>query len=168
MNKLTIYLDMDDVVADWQGHVEQMLDYKFAKDERLPDGKWRRLKDNQRLYSELPLREGAVELVKFVTDYADATGSQVFFLSAIPKGNDMPWAPQDKVFWAQRYFPRIPVFLGPYANEKQMHCRNPGDILIDDRGSNCEEWIAVGGRAHQYKEWPECKAWLEETLGFLK
>ena len=168
MNKLTIYLDMDDVVADWQGHVEQMLNYKFAKDERLPDGKWKRLKDNQRLYSELPLRKGANELVKFVTDYADATGSYVYFLSAIPKGNDMPWAPQDKVFWAQRYFPRIPVFLGPYANEKQMHCRNAGDILIDDRRSNCEEWIARGGRAHQYKEWPECKTWLEETLGISK
>jgi hypothetical protein len=46
-----------------------------------------------------------------------------------------------------------------------MHCRNPGDILIDDRRSNCEEWIAVGGAAHQYKEWPECKVWLENMLG---
>jgi 5'(3')-deoxyribonucleotidase len=162
---MNIYLDMDDVVADWQGHVESMLDYKFAKDDRLPDNKWRQLKDNQRLYSELPLRAGAVELVEWVTAYADRTGAYVFFLSAIPRGNDMPWAPQDKVFWAQRYFPRIPVFLGPYAHEKKMHCRSPGDILIDDRLSNCEEWIAAGGRAHQYKEWPECKVWLEETLG---
>jgi 5'(3')-deoxyribonucleotidase len=155
---------MDDVVADWQGHVEQMLDYKFAKDERLPDGKWRRLKDNQRLYSELPVRKGAVELVNWVTDYADATGSQVFFLSAIPKGNDMPWAPQDKVFWGQEYFPDIPVFLGPYAHQKYMHVRNPGDILIDDRRSNCEEWERAGGRAHIYKDWFVCKKWLEDTL----
>ena len=162
---MIIYLDMDDVVADWQGYVEAMLDYKFGKDERLPDEKWKQLKECQRLYSELPVRKGANELVKFVSDYADSTGSQVFFLSAIPKGNDMPWAPQDKVFWAQRYFPRIPVFLGPYANEKHMHCRNSGDILIDDRLSNCEEWIAAGGRSHQYKEWPECKLWLEQTLG---
>lgn len=165
---MNIYLDMDDVVADWQGHVEAMLDYKFRKDERLPDTKWKRLKDNQRLYSELPVRKGAVELVDWVTAYADQTSSKVYFLSAIPKGNDMPWAPQDKIFWAQRHFPRIPVFLGPYANEKHMHCRNPGDVLIDDRRSNCEEWIAKGGLAHQYTEWPECEQWLIKTLGELK
>ena len=63
---MNIYLDMDDVVADWQGYVEEMLDHKFAKDERLPDGKWRRLKDNQRLYSQLPVRVGAVELVEIL------------------------------------------------------------------------------------------------------
>ena len=113
------------------------------------------------------MRRGAHELVDWVTDYADVTGDRVFFLTAIPKHNDMPWAPQDKIFWAQRYFPRIPVFLGPYASDKYMHCRSPEDILIDDRPSNCTEWRAAGGRAHLYKEWPECKEWLEKTLGAL-
>lgn len=162
---MNIYLDMDDVVADWFGYARAYLKEPLFKDgDILPDETWRRLKDDQRMYSNLPVKEGAYELVEWVTNYADNTGSQVFFLSAIPKGNDMPWAPQDKVFWAQRYFPRIPVFLGPYSHDKWVRCQ-PGDILIDDRRSNCEDWERAGGRAHIYRSWPDCKAWLESILG---
>jgi hypothetical protein len=162
---MNIYLDMDDVVADWFGYAREYLKEPLFKDgDILPDETWRRLKDDQRMYSNLPVKEGAYELVEWVTNYADNTGSQVFFLSAIPKGNDMPWAPQDKVFWAQRYFPRIPVFLGPYSYDKWVRCQ-PGDILIDDRRSNCEDWERAGGRAHIYRTWPDCKAWLESILG---
>lgn len=162
---MNIYLDMDDVVADWMGYARDYLKVPVFKDgDRLPDATWRRLKDDQRMYSKLPIKEGAEDLVNFVLDYKDETGCGVYFLSAIPKGNDMPWAVQDKVFWAQRHFPHIPVFLGPYSHEKHMHCREPGDILIDDRTSNCEEWIAAGGHAHIYRTWPNCKVWLEQVL----
>jgi len=163
---MNIYLDMDDVVADWFGYARAYLKEPFFKDgDLLPETTWRRLKDDQRMYSKLPIKEGAHELVKWVTDYKTKTNCGLYFLSAIPKGNDMPWAPQDKVFWAFENFPHIPVFLGPYSYEKHMHCRNVGDILIDDRTSNCEEWIQAGGRAHIYKDWPNCKTWLEKTLG---
>lgn len=162
---MNIYLDMDDVVADWFGYAREYLNEPLFKDgDILPDETWRRLKDDQRMYSKLPVKEGAYDLVEWVSNYADKTGGRVFFLSAIPKGNDMPWAPQDKVFWAQRYFPRIPVFLGPYSHDKWVRCQ-PGDILIDDRRSNCEDWERAGGKAHMYRQWPECKVWLEATLG---
>jgi 5'(3')-deoxyribonucleotidase len=68
------------------------------------------------------------------------------FLTAVPKGNDVPWAFNDKVQWAQSYFPSIPVFFGPFSKDKHVHCR-PGDILIDDRLSNIEEWRAASGIA---------------------
>jgi len=129
----------------------------------LPDQEWRTLKDDQRMYSKLQLKEGAYDLVDWCRSYCKETGSGLFFLSAIPHGNDMPWAVQDKVFWGQEYFPDIPVFLGPYSHQKFMHCK-PGDILIDDRTSNCEEWIRAGGRAHIYRNWFDCKQWLETTL----
>lgn len=162
---LTIYLDMDDVVADWMGYARAYLrEPNWQDGEMLPDTTWRRLKDDQRMYSKLPLKEGAYNLVDWCRSYAKTEGADLFFLSAIPHGNDMPWAVQDKVFWAQEYFPDIPVFLGPYSHQKFMHCRNPGDILIDDRKSNCEEWIRAGGRAHVYRSWPECRLWLMETL----
>jgi hypothetical protein len=162
---LTIYLDMDDVVADWMGYARAYLKVPaWREGEMLPDTTWRRLKDDQRMYSKLPLKEGAYNLVDWCRSYCKAEGAELRFLSAIPHGNDMPWAVQDKVFWGQEYFPDIPVFLGPYSHQKFMHCK-PGDILIDDRTSNCEEWIRAGGRAHVYRSWPECRAWLMETLG---
>jgi hypothetical protein len=164
---MNIYLDMDDVVADWMGYARAYLKQpQWKEGEMLPDTTWRRLKDDQRMYSKLPLKEGAHELVDWVTDYANKNNCGLFFLSAIPHGNDMPWAPQDKVFWAQQHFPHIPVFLGPYSHDKWVRCK-PGDILIDDRKVNCDEWTRAEGRAHQYKAWPECKVWLEQTLGQL-
>ena len=162
---MNIYLDMDDVVADWFGFARSYLRQPFFKDgDKLPEETWRRLKDAQRMYRDLEVKEGADELVEWVTDYKELTGCGLYFLTAIPKNNDVPWAVQDKVFWAQKYFPHIPVFIGPYSYEKHMHCRSPGDILIDDRTSNCVEWTNAGGRSHIYKNWPDCKVWLEQTL----
>lgn len=161
---MNIYLDMDDVVADWMGYAKTYLNEPaWELGTMLPDAKWNTLKDDQRMYSKLPLKAGAKDLVKWVTEYANDNNVGLFFLSAIPHSNDMPWAVQDKVFWGQQHFPHIPVFLGPYSHEKFMHCE-PGDILIDDRRSNCEEWERAGGRAHIYRNWEECKEWLEETL----
>ena len=166
---MNIYLDMDDVVADWIGYAQAF----FKRPDlgtpgtMIPQEEWEKLRTQQRMYRDLKVREGAKSLVAWLTWYQTANpGTNLYFLSAIPHNNDMPWAVQDKVFWAQKHFPNIPVFIGPYSHEKYMHCREPGDILIDDRTSNCEEWRREGGLAHEYREWPECKAWLEQTLNF--
>ena len=163
---MIIYLDMDEVVADWFGYVSNALGKTWAQGiERIPREDWDRLKDsNPRVYRDLPLKQDAMELVRWVLTYAHKNPEvEVRFLSAVPAGNDMPWAFQDKVWWAHQYFPGIPVFLGPYSKDKQHHCQ-PGDILIDDRWSNIESWLAAGGHGHQYKNWPDCKQWLEKLL----
>jgi hypothetical protein len=64
----------------------------------------------------------------------------------VPKANDISWAFYDKVIWAQTNFPGIPVMFGPYSKDKWKHCLT-GDILIDDRSSNIDEWRAAGGIA---------------------
>jgi 5'(3')-deoxyribonucleotidase len=164
---MIIYLDMDDVVADWRTAAEEFLQLKFPNGDqwaRIPDEKWQELKRNSRFYRDLPLKEDAGLLVDFCLRVKEhGLVEDVRFLSAIPHNNDMPWSIQDKVFWAHEHFRGIPVFLGPYSHDKQTHCQ-PGDILIDDRTSNCEEWIAAGGRAHIYRTWGPCKEWLEELL----
>lgn len=164
---MNIYLDMDDVVADWMGYARSYLKIQWAEGEMVPDQQWRRLKDDQRMYSKLPLKEGAIELVNWVTEYTDKHPEvELFFLTAVPHNNDMPWAFVDKVWWAKYHFPHIPVFFGPYSHDKWVRCQQ-GDILIDDRRSNNEEWIRAGGRAHLYRNWQDCKIWLEQELGPL-
>ncbi len=164
---MNIYLDMDDVVADWMGYARSYLKIQWAEGEMVPDNQWRRLKDDQRMYRNLPLKEGAHELVNWCREYSKKTGCGLYFLTAVPHNNDMPWSFQDKVFWAQEHFPGIPVFFGPYSHDKWVRCESPDDILIDDRRSNNEEWRRQGGRAFLYKNWPECKLWLEAHLGSL-
>lgn len=161
---MNIYIDMDEVVADW---LSAAIAYVGGWDQtlaRLPPEQWERLRNHKRIYRELSIKPGGQELVNWVLNY-QAKHDNVFvaFLTAVPGGNDVAWAFQDKVHWANFHFPGVPVFFGPYSIDKQSHC-TPGDILIDDRFSNCEEWRARGGIAHQYKTWESCKLWLEETL----
>ena len=156
---MKIYIDMDDVVADWHGAAEQFLKMRWSKDnERIPQADWDRIKRNSRFYRDLPVMPDAKELC-LVED--------VGFLSAIPRNNDMPWAIQDKVHWANKHFPGIPVFLGPYSTDKWQHCRQ-GDLLIDDRTDNCQQWEKVQGVAHIYRNWLACEVWLEKHVGVRK
>lgn len=162
---MNIYLDMDDVVANWLGRAQEVLKMRWQEGERIPQNEWNKLKQDFRFYRSLPLKEGATELVQWCKDYVEAhPGTGLFFLTALPHDYSVPYAAQDKVWWANDHFPGIPVFFGPFSHDKWRYCKNPDDILIDDRISNCSEWRSAGGKAFVYRQWPECKEWLEETL----
>jgi 5'(3')-deoxyribonucleotidase len=66
----------------------------------------------------------------------------------------VPWAFNDKVYWARNYFATIPVMFGPFSKDKHQHCQ-PGDILIDDRRSNIEEWRVSGGIGILHKDYED-------------
>lgn len=162
---MIIYLDIDDVVADWYGAAQEFLQLKYnERQERIPEEDWQRLKAHSRFYRHLPLKAGAVQLVAACERLvSQRRADEVRFLTALPRNDDMPWAVNDKVYWARDHFPTIPVFIGPYSSDKWRHCQ-PGDILIDDRTDNCEQWIKAGGLAHVYRSWPECQTWLEKVF----
>jgi 5'(3')-deoxyribonucleotidase len=151
MTRNTFYLDMDGVCADWDRAAEAFLgiptrlnpingNYTVTPEE------WERLKSAGHFYRNLPLMPGVDQLVDLARAYRDRLGWRLFFLTAIPSKNDVPEAFSDKVLWAQEHFPDIEVHFGPYAVDKYQHCR-PGDILVDDRLSNCESWREAGGLA---------------------
>lgn len=159
---MNIYLDMDDVVADWMKTAKEIVKRNWNYGERIPDDDWKKLQAKQHFYRNLPKKEGADELVQYCRDIV-STGraDRVTFLTALPHDYTMPYAASDKVWWAHERYPDIPVFFGPFSYDKWRHCK-PGDILIDDRTSNCAEWIEAGGQAHIYRDWPTCRAWLQE------
>lgn len=165
---MIIYLDMDDVVADWWSYAQDFLKlrWNFEDNYRIPQKEWNKLKNDSRFYLNLPLKEGAHELVQYCRDLVSAgKADKIFFLTALPHDYSMPYAANDKVLWAQQHFPDIPVFIGPFSHDKWRHC-SEGDMLIDDRHTNCQEWQAAGGVAHIYKNWPECKEWLDNELNW--
>jgi 5'(3')-deoxyribonucleotidase len=148
-NKMkTIYLDMDDVVADFKAYAISLL-RKKSEDERWESTEWTKLKHNPRLYRDLNKTPAADVLVDACRTLCKQHQWQLKFLTAVPRNNDVHWAFYDKVIWAQQHFPDIPVMFGPYSKDKQVHCQ-PGDILIDDRTINCEDWRAAGGIAIQH------------------
>jgi hypothetical protein len=161
---MIIYLDMDDVVADWMIHAKKIVNRDWNYGERIPESDWAKVKADTRFYRDLPLKAGAHDLVQYCRDLvSNGSATGLAFLTALPHDYSVPFAAMDKVFWADKRFPGIPVFIGPYSHDKWRHCK-PGDILIDDRHSNCAEWRSAGGYAHEYRTWEECKEWLIATL----
>jgi 5'(3')-deoxyribonucleotidase len=141
----TIYLDMDGVVADFDEYAARTLGIPPSQGV-YPDAIWQQLAQNPRIYRDLIPTPYANTLYQECVKFCLANNFEWRFLTAVPKGNDIKFAFHDKVEWAQKYFPGVPVFFGPFSKDKHQHCR-PGDILIDDRYSNIEEWRAAGGIA---------------------
>ena len=159
-----LYIDLDDVVADWVTEAFTYLNQTYESGYRIPAADWDRLVQHKRFYKDLALLPGAKELVDWAKQYTQKHNMHLAFLTAIPCDNDVPYAIYDKVRWADKHFPGIPVFFGPYSFDKHMHC-SLNDVLIDDRTSNCLEWRQAGGIAHQYTDWENCKKWIRSTLG---
>jgi len=141
-----IYLDMDGVVADFRSYATGKIGTSPAVGDLYPDQDWQRLRDNPHLFLQLPLMARANELVNIARKYRDQLGWELMFLTAIPHNNDLPWAFHDKAEWARLHFTDISVHFGPYSSDKHLHC-SEGDILVDDRLSNCQEWATAGGIA---------------------
>jgi 5'-nucleotidase len=140
----TIFLDMDGVVADFDAAAKAIIGYSHPANQRWPDAEWARIRQHQRFYRDLPLMPDAERLVAAVLTLADVHDYDVKFLTAIPRDNDFPWSFQDKMEWKQRYFGDIPIWFGPYSHDKRQWSK-PGEILIDDRRVNIEEWSEAGG-----------------------
>ena len=140
----TLYLDMDGVVADWETAIADILGYKLIEGDRWPDQDWRKIIQFQRVYRDIPLLPWALEFVDEAGKIARAANYAVKFLTAVPRRNDFPYAFEDKVHWANKHFPTIPVWFGPYSQDKQKRAA-PGQVLVDDRMTNINEWIAQNG-----------------------
>ena len=141
------YLDMDGVVADWVSNAADLIGRRITDPSvRYSDVEWERLRSDPHIFRHLPLMPRCLELVDMARQYRDVLGWELNFLTAIPHNNDVPWTFHDKFLWVQERFPDIPVHFGPYSEDKHEHC-TAGDILVDDRWDNCEQWRAAGGIA---------------------
>jgi len=148
----TIYLDMDGVLADFNTAARQYLNASKQDEQdaeqngRWPERSWHRLVDAPHFYRHLPKMPLADELVKLALRFRDELGWTVKILTAIPTKNEVPDVFQDKFDWIAEYYPGIRICFGPYSTDKYKHAQ-PGDILVDDRESNCREWNDAGAVA---------------------
>ena len=103
----TLYLDMDGVVADFDEYSARTLGVPPSAG-IYPDEIWYKLASNARLYRDLIPTTYANQLVYQCEQFCNKKHYDLKFLSAVPKGNDVPWAFYDKVYWARHHFE--PVF----------------------------------------------------------
>ena len=107
----TIFLDMDGVVADFDGYAEPIVGFRTPGGVRYDQEGWAKISANQRVYRDLPEMQDADRLVKEVCQLAKEHHMDVRFLTAIPRQNDVPWVFWDKIKWIESRWPDIPVWL---------------------------------------------------------
>lgn len=141
----SIYIDMDGVVADFDKLVSTLLGRKIGWGVAdITSEEWESISKIDNLYYKLDLIPESTMMVALCKSFS--TRFDVSFLTALPRQSTMISARRDKIDWANKYFPGIPVNFGPYSADKQKWC-TPGDILIDDKPENVEQWTKKSGVA---------------------
>ena len=119
MKSKVVYVDMDNVLVDFQSGVELI-----SSEER------EAFKDNidnvPGIFSKMRPLEGAIEGYKKLTEYFD-----VYILSTAPWNNPSAWS--DKLLWVQKHLGDIAYKRLILSSNKNL---NAGDYLIDDRTAN--------------------------------
>lgn len=137
-----IYLDMDGVLADFDAFLMKEMGRTFPHSVGPVGDKemWDFLMTVPELYFKLPPTEYCFKL----WELAHELGNRVEILTALPRRSTIPSAEIDKLRWVKKYFGDDAIVnFGPYSKDKWKHAE-PGDILVDDRASNIQEWETLG------------------------
>ena len=159
---------MDGVVADWETAAEQHIQHQRDINSLWPDAEWEKIRGVDHFYRHLPEMPRAHDMIALARRFRDELGWNLYMLTAIPHKNDMHHVFHDKIDWVAERWPDVRVHFGPYSHDKHHHCQQ-GDILVDDRASNCEEWQAAGGQAVRVtQDYAQALEELEQIFHLLK
>lgn len=114
-----LYVDMDNVLVDFDGAVKQLSDETRKEYEG-------RIEDVPGLFDMMKPMPGAIEAIDVLKDHFD-----MYILSTAPWNNPTAWS--DKVKWVQKYFGEVFYKRLIISHHKDL-CK--GDYLIDDRVKN--------------------------------
>ncbi len=154
---MTLYLDMDGVLADFDAGAEAVLgaspqSYKRCHGE---SAMWRALHAVPGFYAGLPMMADAPVLWEAVRHLRPV------ILTGVP--GSLPEAADDKRRWAARWFPRTEVITCA-SRDKALYCR-VGDVIIDDRPRYRHLWERAGGRWITHTSARESLSQLAEIMG---
>lgn len=133
---VSVFLDCDGVLADFDKAGELLWDMppRAYEAEVGAEKFWSELRNETDFYGTLPLMPDARDLYEGVKHLSPT------ILTGCPRGN---WAEAQKVAWAERHFPGVPIITCRSA-DKRNHAR-AGDVLIDDWPQHRHRWIEFGG-----------------------
>lgn len=152
--KKTVYIDMDDVIVDFQSGIDK-LDEKTRKE--FKDD----LDEVPGIFSLMDPVPGAIESVKKLSAHFE-----LYVLSTAPWKNPLAWT--DKVKWIQKYFgaDKGSVFYKRLiiSHHKEL---NKGDFLIDDRKKNGSDGFSgelIHFKSSRFPDWDSVTDYLLKKI----
>jgi 5'(3')-deoxyribonucleotidase len=150
---MKIYLDMDGVLADFDGAMLQhniinRHDFihkpklEWTEEEAKLDVAVETVMKQRGFWLGIPVMNKATSLV----DLSTLLG-ETFILTARPNGEEFEWVADEKRQWIREHFPEFDDehFICCLRSEKKDYAK--GNILVDDMKRNCYEWEMAGGYA---------------------
>ena len=161
---ITIYFDMDGVLADFQGYLEKNgIPYapQDTRDKEADAYMWECIKKVDHFYYQLEPVSGAIRLFQRLNQEYHCE-----ILSAIPKPHwGLVGSGEDKKAWVEKYLGKdVPVNI-VYREQKKEFARNKNCILIDDLKINIEEWNSYGGTGILFESAEDSSVFLSYIHG---
>ena len=150
-------IDMDNVLADFEGYVKHDLSDEIKRSTK-------HLDEIPGIFAQFPVVDGAKEaLIALQEKY------ELFILSTSPWNN--PTALQDKQNWLKFHFGNMFHKHVIFTHQKNL-CIRPGAWLVDDRPNHGaylfgDHWLHFG-RLGKYKTWNEIKDFLLKQESTIK
>jgi hypothetical protein len=133
-----LFLDLDGVLADFDGHVIRHTGLEPAATP--PKDLWRAIGAVRGFW------EG-IEPFPYTADFwAIAKRWKPTIITGLPVSKTEV-ARDAKLAWVARHLGEDVPVITCWSRDKPAHMKAPGDILVDDRPSNVNDWAAAGGRA---------------------
>lgn len=141
---MTIYLDLDGVIADFEGRYLEVFGHlhNSVSDDKM----WENINSYPDFWSGIKPLPHAKEFYDTLLLYDD-----VIILTACPKSDYKNVALHKKEWVKKHICPDVMVLPVMGGKNKALFMHREGDILIDDFGRNIKEWIKLGGVGIRHK-----------------
>lgn len=131
--RLTVYLDLDGVFADFDARVKHLCGKHPSQLDR--NRLWKMINADKRFFAELELIDGCMTLWEATKDL------EPIFLTGAPSSKVFQ---EQKREWVARIFgPEFTVHVVPKRLKQDYS--GPHKVLIDDTPENIEQWKSRGG-----------------------
>ncbi len=169
-----IFLDIDGVVADWQSAVIRL--YSLEPREvyaRWPRGVYDLAKVLHVSTANMHRRVNMCGAVFWASlDCFSWTGSLYSLAKRTAPTTFLSQTSTDshsgsgKMQWLDCHFRGVPFFIG---SENKGICAAPRRVLIDDKDSNCVDFIQAGGEAIVFPQpWNSRRAWAHNRMAYVR
>jgi 5'(3')-deoxyribonucleotidase len=139
--KPRIFVDMDGVLADFNGHFKNLFGVECDQDNYYPPNFWELIRNHGNFYGTQPLMPDAQDL----WDGLQLFQTDVIILSGMPRKEfNIPNVGEQKMAWVMEHFPDAKLICCP--SDVKFTFGKPGDFLIDDRSKYAHYWVDMGGR----------------------